>query len=734
MPDRMRCYNKACRMFDVTRGRCPSCQKISVIPYGTGTLCINRSCPDHASTVTDCFFCGGKHGQKSFLGHPDVMACTKGDCEFLLRRVETCDICGKLSWVDDEGMCRNPECEIAGKKVERCPACSLKTLARDSKGGARCLNAKCGHRGEAVESLDQTLKSGPKLPAADPETTEATTEPPDPPVPAVVTARPAFKAVLPDPPAPRTPARPTAVKPLAPAPPPPVVPPPARPPLRSAPAAIEEAYDLLRSTLLQGEGKRSPLYLIIGLPGSGKTVYLTLMGAMLGFRSPRFSFPYEGVEPNWVKVEKLVARHRASTDPRRLERISARIRDLVFDFGQERYESFLAAGQWPPATAHEEEEDDARPATYFLVSEILRNMKTAADVVTLETSGEHYQEVLRNFQKYAQGAQPANATQRVLVDMMNAADGFIVLVDPDNRDNDTIFKNFFMVLKDGLRPRALNAFYNELRQSVGGPPGGAHAAEKAGDVRRLIQLIREDEQRRQRLETQFADERRALADRLAEIDRKLEAGRHEILVGEDGKWLNGMEQALAKLEPDLVRSAKEKLLPEGAEVSASQLKERILLYSRGLIRVCTDRLDRIVRGKLEPARPAQDRSATLEIKKRYDLSDSFKIEVDESSFQEREVTHFKNLKFLSMVITKSDKYPIIHPPDQYAKRKLPGCEIHLRDIQDYLKLCGGQARYYNASATGYTLLSGGAHLPGPAHTHTPINILEPLFDLLNITE
>jgi hypothetical protein len=85
-----------------------------------------------------------------------------------------------------------------------------------------------------------------------------------------------------------------------------------------------------------------------------------------------------------------------------------------------------------------------------------------------------------------------------------------------------------------------------------------------------------------------------------------------------------------------------------------------------------------------------------------------------------------------LTVTKSDKYPIIWPPEMYPRKKLAGSEIFLRDLQDYLKLCGGCVRYYNASATGYSLLVGGAHIPGPANTHTPINILEPLFDMLNI--
>jgi hypothetical protein len=469
----------------------------------------------------------------------------------------------------------------------------------------------------------------------------------------------------------------------------------------------------------------SPLCLIVGLPGSGKTVYLSMLGAMLGLRQKRFCFPYEGVEPNWVKVDRLVARHRGGADPDRTSRVSARIRDLVFDFGMEQYESYLSLGHWPPATVHEEG-DDARPATYFLVSEIQRRLKPLARIVTLETSGEHYREVLRNFPRYAQGAPPANPTQRVLLDLINTAEGFVLLLDPDNADTDAIFKNFFMVLKDGLRPRALNALYRGLREQVDGTAPGA------GDVRRLVQAIREDENRRRAFEERFAAEKRVLSDRLAQVARRLETGAEDLLAGEDGRWLESMERELSELEPALVRSARERLLPEGAPLTTAQVKERVCLYFKGLVRICSERADFLVRGSLERARTPQDRSAVQELVRRHELSENFKVEVDEASFQEREVTHFKRLRHLAVVVTKSDKYPIVYPPDQYARRKLPACDMHLNDIQDYLRLCGGQVRFYNASASGYSILSGGAHVPGPAATQTPINVLEPLFDMLSL--
>ena len=482
---------------------------------------------------------------------------------------------------------------------------------------------------------------------------------------------------------------------------------------------------------MEDEGKASPLYLIIGLSGSGKSTYLTFLGDVLGARQQRYCFPYEGVDVKWIKVEDLLQRYRGSADPKKIQQIRARVKDLVYDFSQDMHQKYSSKQHWPPATARDEG-DELHPATYFLVTEITRHMKSLAKVITLETSGEEYEEVLRNFKSYTQGVEPKNAIQRVLLELMNQAEGFIVLLDPDNIDNDAIFKNFFMVLKEELQPRALNNFYRELGQGVDVGSEGAINPQKIQDMRGLLGRLQDDDRRRREFEEQLANACRVARDRLAEIYKKLDAGNDAILNGDDGKWLRSLEETLEKQAPSMVKVAKEKVLPPGARLSATELKERLVMYYKGLSKVCADKVEPILREQLEKARPPSTRSSIWEIKKKYELSEGFKIELDASAFAERPIRRFKNLKYINVTITKSDKYPIIWPPEAYPRRKLAGSEMFLRDIQDYLKLCGGCVRYYNASATGYTLLSGGAHIPGPANTHTPINILEPLFDMLSI--
>ena len=42
--------------------------------------------------------------------------------------------------------------------------------------------------------------------------------------------------------------------------------------------------------------------------------------------------------------------------------------------------------------------------------------------------------------------------------------------------------------------------------------------------------------------------------------------------------------------------------------------------------------------------------------------------------------------------------------------------------------------YYNTSATGYSVLRDTLYYPGKENTLSPINIIEPIFQLLNIDE
>ena len=90
----------------------------------------------------------------------------------------------------------------------------------------------------------------------------------------------------------------------------------------------------------------------------------------------------------------------------------------------------------------------------------------------------------------------------------------------------------------------------------------------------------------------------------------------------------------------------------------------------------------------------------------------------------------RNLKYLSLVITKTDRFPSVYPPTDYAKFQLPTSWLHLKTLTAYLVLLGGMVRYYNATSLGYSIQHGSSFLPGPGNSFTPVNIVEPVFDML----
>ncbi len=762
--DKMKCFNKACRTHGLVRTKCDTCEKISIIDHDGKRICVNRDCPTNREVISRCFFCGNN----AFLNAPEVMFCTKGSCQQLFKRVEVCGLCRELSFVVDENTCKNASCEIAGQEVAPCPKCSLRTLGKDANGAERCLNKSCNYRPAAAKAAEEdpnstlqsprvdedntgvyapTMQSPPRIDSAFKTMQKPPDPPPRPPVPTPVPrsgpplSRPGGSTPTP---APR--GLPPGFGPTTrPAPPPPPAPPPAPAPAPLQPAtpsaalgrslsAVEDAYQFLRSTLLtDSSGSQSPLYLIIGLSGSGKSTYLAMLGEVLRAKGSKYSFPYDGIDARWFRVDDLLAQGRGMiAEPKRVQALKVRIKDLVYEFAADQYVKYISKIHWPRATPRDEG-DETVPSTFFLVTEIVRHQKPVAKVVTLETSGEEYEDVLRGFKSFAQGEEPKNAIQRVLLEMMNQAEGFIVLIDPDNADNDTIFRDFFLVLKEELQPRALNVFYQEVGAGLEQMTQGAINPSKVKDMRDLLARLSAEDEKRKRHEEAFENEKRIAGERLVQVHGKLEAGNAAILDGEDGEFLKGLEDILAQLEPALVKGAKEKVLPAGGSFSTAELRDRLITYYKGLTRVLGERLTPVMRVWMEKHKPKPAGASLWDIKRKYDLSEHFKIEMDEKSFQQRPVRGFKALNHVSVVVTKSDKYPIIYPPENYPKKKLPGCEIHLRDIEDYLKLVGGQVRYYNSSATGYTILASGSYIPGRENTHTPINVLEPLFDMLKIT-
>lgn len=690
-PQHMYCVNPDCRSFERVRQKCPSCTKISLMNHNGRRVCVNRECPDNRSIIASCFFCSNR----AFLRDPDFMFCTKGDCRQLFSRVEACAFCKQQSFDVGAKECKNSACARTGYPVDPCPRCRQRTL----NNGA-CLAEGCGFKEGTAEAIPDDF--GATLSGAPPPRKDETHHQPPPPV----TPKP-FPAPRPEPPR-NVPAPP---------PPPPPLPPP-RPPLRPAAALtpIEQVWAHLKSRFVTSREGHSPIHMVVGLAGAGKTTYLTMVGDILRSKSDKYCYPYEGVDSRWVKIDEGLA------DGQHLALIRSRVKDLVSDFAQEKYTNSLGRMHWP-ATTPPDGGEESSPSTFFLVTEISRHHKSLGHIITLETSGEEYEEVLRRFTGYMSGASPQSPVHRVLIDMLTHAEGILILLDPDEaHHNDAVYGNFFMVVKEELRPRALNVLSTELKKLLPGYGQGRNLMDQFSD------MVRQEAQR-MAWEKRFAEELRLTAERLQDFEQKLRKKDESVLAGADGQWLRSIEALLERHDPEGIREGRKSVQQE--RDPAAQ-REAIRRFYRSVCRNSLDGLEPLLRLQKKDTHEGPSESQLYEIRKRFGLSEHFKVDLSAEMLEERPVKHFKCLRNVAIVVTQSDRCPIVHPPQDYPRQKLPGCWQHLRDLEDYLKLCGGAVRFYNASATGYTTFSSGTYIPGWPTSQTPINIIEPLFDMMQV--
>ena len=677
--ERLYCTNGDCSAFQRTRSTCTSCHRVSAIMHEGTAVCVNRNCPANRSIIAVCFFCSNL----SFLRAPDLMFCTKSDCQYLFRRVEDCSFCGVQAAVLDERVCKNSRCRQVNTPMEPCPKCDSRTLWRRATGEVTCLNDECDYSG----GDDPGTHEGPVVKKEIAPTTDSEKEETS-----------AF----------------------------PVLEPPKRrirgmDESSNGSSQIEQAWDHLKRVFLPPGRDRSPVYLVMGLPGAGKTTYLTMIGEILRCKNDRYSFPYEGIDARWIGL------HEKLFEGKRGARLKTRVRDLVWDFAQESYTKYFSRMHWPSPTPPDQG-GDVDPATFFLLTEIVREGNPLGHVITLETAGEEYEDVIRNITSYLSGERPKNPVHRVLLDMLLLAEGIIILLDPEQPQNDEMYDNFFMVLREQVRPRALNVLHRELKKVI--PAEGGSDAEGEADLRDMLVQMKGEESARERWEEEWDRRKIESRDKLLEIQRRLRNREEHILQGTAGEFLQSLETTLENIDSSLVERARKKVLK--AE-DPEERKKNILRYYQGLIDICLERLDVILRAQPMGDKPAPIASRLAELRFRYGLRPDFKIEAEVASARERPVRHFRFLKHMSIVVTKSDRTPIIYPAENYPRLKLPHGWMHIRMLEDYLRLCGGEVRYYNASATGYTVMSGGIQLPGRPNSQTPINVVEPLFDILGIS-
>lgn len=503
---------------------------------------------------------------------------------------------------------------------------------------------------------------------------------------------------------------------------------------------ISEVFGFVSEHILKDEkGQRYPLYLVIGLSGSGKTTYLTMLGDILANKSMKYYFPYEGVDVKRTVVEKIFEKSGGSSDSNLLEALKLRVKDLVYSFAQKHYADYIGKMRWSPATARERTsiESASEVSTYFLVTELRKYNRTIAKIVTIETSGEDYEEIIKGITQYRQAEKSGSPLQRVLIEMMDHAQGFVVLVDPANEENDSLYQNLFLVLKESLESRALNCLSELVRERIDKYTQDVGSKMEQDDLRKAIAQMKKAREQKELRKREFERIKSKLTEQLGQVAARFEEEGLDMLLGEAGDFIRRLEKIFAKLSPEAAKAVQKKVKERKEDPKV--LKS----YYSGMIKQCLANTDSIAefQYKLHHKDEADVREAgelisraIKEIYQEIGIPESFRLELDEDLGSDRPVKRFQNLQYLAIAVTKSDMYPIIYPPEKYPEKKLAKSKRHLEAVENYLRLCGGDVRFYNTSATGYSILKDTLFYPGKENTHSPINVVEPIFDMLHITQ
>src|SRR5579883_644985 len=441
---------------------------------------------------------------------------------------------------------------------------------------------------------------------------------------------------------------------------------------------------IVRAHTRAGRVVVAPLVPVIGLPGSEKTSFLTTLGHILAEQRTRYHFPYEGeflVEP--LSLAELV--RSVGGETAHAEVLRPWILDFGWDFARRRYDAFLRHASWPPRTA---------PAlgARFLVAQVKKDGAPYARLVSVEVAGEDLRPIFKAgteadpLAAFRAVADEETTPSSVAADSLDRATGIVLLVDstrdPDRRAE--AHKPFFELLARALRPRAQTSL-RDLADTLA-------AEERTGERRTLEGVLH----RLRRSHARFGEEAcveleaqslAALASALepeAPVDRAaLRRFARDLAAVDDEKAL--VKTIGKKLAAGLARPEEGRKTPE---LTAFDGWARAAARLRGV--------------PLEVAR----KIATAEV-----------APAPES---------FRSLRGLSIVETKSDVGKPVSP------FLLADCGARLEEIRAALRLSGGDVRCYESSVVGYAALRGARWAPGPYATQTPINVLEPVFDLLGV--
>lgn len=499
----------------------------------------------------------------------------------------------------------------------------------------------------------------------------------------------------------------------------------------TARSEIEQAYDFVQRTILRDESESlAPLVLVFGLAGSGKSTYLTMLGEVMAHGSGKYHFPYPGVAVRSVPIDDLIDRHlgtQASSQQRSV--LLRRVRDLTFDYANAYYNDYLINGAWAPATVREA--GGTGPAhSFFLVTEIVHNGATLGRLVTIETSGEDYQEVLRQLGSIRNANELQSSLHRVLWQLLDAATGIIVLLDPEASDNDQRYSGFFRILSEEIEGRAAHALSrlvdNRLSTQIESDDS------ENPDPHSVSAVLEREEREQQRREQQRA-ERTAFAQELQEFAQALSQtpSTHDgmaSLVSCRKQQLDELEVLISKALPDFAQHSAEVFAKHGRTVQNYRRYYEGIIESLKQVDVFAAALQ--TRQELQQRRGRLTDQVIASILRERTLQ----AEIHEAFLKRWQGKpagrRFERLQNLSLVVTKSDRHPIVYPPSDYPKFKLPTCHPHLTTLEAYLSLLGGGLRCYNATAIGYAVPRGEGYAPGPGNSFTPVNIVEPVFDML----
>jgi len=330
--------------------------------------------------------------------------------------------------------------------------------------------------------------------------------------------------------------------------------------------------------------------------------------------------------------------------------------------------------------------------------------------------------------------------------MLNRASGFVILIDPSAPDNDAIYNNFFWVLKEVLLGR--------FKKHLGGLVLKRLKRDRAKSVTERLELddvmkiLEQAEIEQKQIEIATAERARIKEQYEARLKELLsdmeEEGTDKVIKSKKWKDFLGeldsqLFKAAFKEERDKLRGMLNEKLKE-CKTPQHQIK-LLAGYFAAVVEYCLKKVgelierqpEEVVRRLNEQMRRAEVERARKEVFEEYNIPPEFDFYVGTSTGGAEEspdTERFANLRYISIAITKSDTNRIVYPPENFARQKLPLSNMHLEKIQEYLKLFGGYVRYYNSSVAGYSIMMDTTGYLGPECTLTPINVLEPVFDML----